>query len=57
MQAFLEYYFYFVITSRNYKISDQEKLYFVTFTIIHWIDLFVRNEYREVILESIRPEK
>lgn len=40
--------------SRKYKIRDQEKLYFVTFTVINWIDVFIRNEYRNAFLESIR---
>jgi len=40
--------------SRKYKIRDQEKLYFVTFTVIEWIDLFIRDEYRSIIVESIK---
>jgi putative transposase len=40
--------------SRKYKISDQEKLYFVTFTVIEWIDLFIRDEYRKIMIESIK---
>ncbi|GAB2612826.1 transposase [Belliella aquatica] len=40
--------------SRKYKIRDQDKLYFVTFTIIEWIDLFTRRIYRDILLDSIR---
>ena len=40
--------------SRNYKFRDQEKLYFVTFSVINWIDVFVRREYKDVIVESLR---
>lgn len=40
--------------SRKYKIRDNEKLYFVTFTIVYWIDLFTRKEYSELFLESVR---
>ncbi len=40
--------------SRKYKIKDEQKLYFVTFTVINWIDVFIRNEYRNVLLESIK---
>jgi putative transposase len=40
--------------SRKYKIRDQQKLYFVTFTVIDWIDIFIRDEYRSVVIESIR---
>jgi putative transposase len=39
--------------SRKYKIRDQQKLYFVTFSVIDWIDLFIRNEYRQILIESI----
>lgn len=40
--------------SRKYKITDQDYPYFVTFTVLNWIDVFIREEYRNVILESIR---
>lgn len=40
--------------SSKYKIRDQDKLYFVTFTIIEWIDLFTRRIYRDILLDSLR---
>lgn len=40
--------------SHKYKILDQQKPYFVTFTVIQWIDLFIRNDYRDVIVSSIQ---
>jgi len=40
--------------SRKYKIRDQEAVYFVTFTIIYWLDVFTRKEYRDIFLDSIR---
>jgi len=40
--------------SRKYKIRDQDKLYFVTFTVIQWIDVFVRREYCDIILDSLK---
>jgi putative transposase len=40
--------------SRKYKIRDQNKLYFVTFTVIQWLDVFTRQEYRDIFLASIR---
>ena len=40
--------------SRKYRIRDQEKLYFVTFTVVEWIDLFTRQEYRDIFLESLK---
>lgn len=38
--------------SRKYKIRGQDQLYFVTFTIIDWIDVFIRDEYRHVFTHS-----
>jgi len=40
--------------SRKYKIRHQEALYFVTFTVIDWIDVFIRDEYRDVVIQSIQ---
>lgn len=40
--------------ARKYAIRDQDKFYFVTFTVIHWIDLFIREEYRQIIIDSTR---
>ncbi len=40
--------------SRKYKIRNQDKLYFVTFTVINWLDVFIRKEYRDIFLDSIR---
>ena len=40
--------------SRKYKIQDQSVLYFVTFTVIQWLDVFIRKEYKDIFLDSIR---
>jgi REP element-mobilizing transposase RayT len=40
--------------SRKYKIQDQDKPYFVTFTVIQWLDIFIRKEYKDILLESLR---
>ena len=39
---------------RKYKIHDQQAVYFVTFTVVNWIDVFTRNEYRMIIVDSIK---
>ncbi|MGL1887482.1 MAG: transposase [Reichenbachiella sp.] len=39
---------------RNYKIRDQDKLYFVSFATVNWIDVFVRTDYKEIVVESLR---
>jgi len=38
--------------SRKYKFGDQNQLYFVSFAVINWIDLFIRNEYKQIMLDS-----
>jgi len=38
--------------SIKYKFHDQDKLYFITFSVVCWIDLFTRNEYRQIMLNS-----
>ena len=40
--------------SRKYKFSDQERLYFVSFATINWIDLFIRLEYSEILIDSLK---
>jgi len=40
--------------SRKYKIRDQNYPHFVSFAVIHGIDLFIRMAYRKIILESLR---
>jgi len=37
----------------KYLISDRRGCYFVTFTVIHWIDIFSRKDYREIIVGSL----
>ena len=40
--------------SRNYKFHNPEGLYFVSFAVVHWLDVFTRNEYKDVLLDSLR---
>jgi REP element-mobilizing transposase RayT len=39
--------------SRNYKFYNHEGLYFVSFAVVEWLDVFTRNEYKEIIKESL----
>ena len=39
--------------SRKYKFRDNDKLYFVSFAVVEWIDLFIRNEYKDIIIKSL----
>ena len=40
--------------STKYKFSDKESAYFVTSTIVDWVDVFTRNIYRDILLDSFR---
>jgi REP element-mobilizing transposase RayT len=40
--------------SKKYKFLNNEKPYFVTFTITNWIDVFTRNEYKDIFLDAVR---
>lgn len=39
--------------SRNYKFHNSEGLYFVSFAVVGWLDVFTRNEYKDLIVESL----
>jgi len=38
----------------GYKIRNQSVLHFLTFTIMGWIDIFTRQCYRDLMLDSFR---
>ena len=40
--------------SRNYKFHNPQGVYFVNFAVVEWIDVFTRNEYKDILLESLR---
>ena len=40
--------------SSKYKFRDQDKLYFVSFAVVYWLDVFIRNDYKDILLESLR---
>ncbi len=39
--------------SRNYKFGNPEGLYFVSFSVVYWLDVFTRNSYKDILLESL----
>jgi REP element-mobilizing transposase RayT len=39
--------------SRNYKFHNQEGLYFVSFAVVDWLDVFTRNDYKDILLQSL----
>ncbi|MBV6439116.1 MAG: transposase [Haliscomenobacteraceae bacterium CHB4] len=39
--------------SQKYKVLDQQGLYFLTMTVVGWVDVFTRLEYREILFDSL----
>jgi putative transposase len=40
--------------SRKYKFKNPEGIFFISFATVYWIDVFIRNEYKEIMLDSWR---
>src|ERR1700759_5601003 len=40
--------------SRKYKFRDNGQIYFISFSVVFWIDVFIRNEYRQILLECFK---
>jgi REP element-mobilizing transposase RayT len=39
--------------SRKYKFKNPEGLYFVTFAVEGWTDVFTRNEYKNILIDNL----
>lgn len=40
--------------SEKYKVRDQERPYFITFAVEGWIDVFTRQQYKDIVIDSLR---
>lgn len=40
--------------STKYKFNNPEGIYFVTFAVVEWIDVFTRQFYKDILLDSFR---
>ncbi|WP_436516096.1 REP-associated tyrosine transposase [Ekhidna sp. To15] len=40
--------------SEKYKFRDPNGLYFTTSTIVFWIDLFTRKEFKHIVIDSLK---
>ena len=40
--------------SRKYKFNNKEGLYFVSFAVVYWMDVFVREEYSSIFIETLK---
>ena len=41
------------MSDSGYKIIDQQGLYFITFSVIEWVDVFSRAIYADVVVDSL----
>jgi hypothetical protein len=39
----------------GYKIRDQSKPHYLTFTTVEWADVFTRQIYKDIIIENLNP--
>ena len=42
-----------IMGGSRYIITDQNQTYFITCTLIGWVDLFTRPEYKNIIVDSL----
>ena len=40
--------------STNYRITDSTIPHFLTLTLVEWVDLFTREKYRQIIIDSLK---
>lgn len=40
--------------SSGYKFTDKEGCYFITATVVDWVDVFTRDIYRDILIDSFR---
>ena len=40
--------------SRKYKFHNPEGVYFVSFAVRGWVDVFTRNEYKDILVDNLK---
>src|SRR5690349_7335320 len=40
--------------STGYQIYDQHRTYFITCTVVDWVDVFSRRTYRDMVIDSLQ---
>ena len=40
--------------STGYQIKDQRALYYLTIQVVDWIDVFTRQAYRDIVIDSLK---
>lgn len=44
---------FYIDMSRKYKFGEKEGAYFVSFSVVYWIDLFTREDYFNCFLTTL----
>lgn len=39
--------------SRNYKFRNPDAAYFVSFAVVYWLDVFTKNVYKHILIDSL----
>jgi len=42
------------MSRKGYVIHDQQAIYYMTFTIVGWVDIFSRQSYRDILIDSFK---
>lgn len=40
--------------SRNYRFYNPDGVYFISLAVVEWLDVFTRNKYKDIVLDSLR---
>lgn len=43
-----------MLMSRKYKFHNKEGVYFVSFAVVYWIDVFIRDEYSNIFIDTLK---
>ena len=43
--------------NRNYKFHNPEGVYFISFAVVEWLDVFTRVEYKKIIIDSLHQSE
>lgn len=38
----------------KYSIIDKEGIYFITFAVVGWVDVFTRKSYRDIVIKNLQ---
>jgi putative transposase len=39
--------------SRRYKFCNQDRIYFVSYAVVNWVDIFTRSIYKDIVVKSL----